>query len=88
MKNKNWFYVTIILTVLFIAGSVWFKIYQENVLVEQFYGALLGVVITAIITVLLRYYYYKGRLLMKKKEIEASKYLKRNKTFITSFWKV
>lgn len=53
MKNKSWFYITIVLTILFIAGSVWFKIYQENVLVEQFYGALLGVVITAIITVLL-----------------------------------
>jgi hypothetical protein len=49
-----WVYVVILLfAVAFIAVSVSFGIFEIEILPSQFYGALIGVVITAIITVLL-----------------------------------
>lgn len=53
-KKKNlWVYAIIVFTLLFIASAVIFKIFDFELLPSQFYGALIGVVITAIITVFL-----------------------------------
>ncbi len=54
MKKKNlWLYGIIVFTLLFIASSVLFRVFVVEILPSQFFGALIGVVITAIITVLL-----------------------------------
>ncbi|WP_052258965.1 hypothetical protein [Sphingobacterium sp. T2] len=54
MKNKNlWLYGIIAFTILFIASAVIFRVFNVEILPSQFYGALIGVVITAIITVFL-----------------------------------
>lgn len=54
MKNKNlWLYGIIVFTFIFIASSVIFRIFDFEILPSQFFGALIGVVITAIITVFL-----------------------------------
>lgn len=54
MKNKNlWLYGIIVFTVLFIASAIIFRVSNIEILPSQFYGALISVVITAIITVLL-----------------------------------
>lgn len=55
MKKKEnlWIYGIITFTVLFIASAVLFKVFKIEILPSQFYGALIGVVITAIITVFL-----------------------------------
>jgi len=55
MKQKRnlWIYGIIAFTLIFIASSVIFKIFDFEVLPSQFFGALIGVVITAIITVFL-----------------------------------
>lgn len=54
MKNKNfWLYGIIAFTLLFVASAVIFRIYQIEILPSQFYGALIGVVLTVIITYLL-----------------------------------
>ena len=53
-KKKNlWVYGIIAFSAVFIASAVIFKIFDLEVLPSQFYGALIGVVITAIITVFL-----------------------------------
>jgi gas vesicle protein len=51
--RKIWIYGIILFTVVFIAVAVIFKIFDMDILPSQFYGALIGVVITAIITVFL-----------------------------------
>lgn len=54
MKSKNiWLYGIIVFTLLFIASSVLFRVFDVEILPSQFFGALIGVVITAIITVFL-----------------------------------
>lgn len=54
MKNKNfWLYGIITFLILFMASAVIFRIYQIEILPSQFYGALISVVITVIITYLL-----------------------------------
>lgn len=55
MKKEGnlWIYGIVLFTVLFIASAVFFKIFEIEILPSQFYGALIGVVITAIITVFL-----------------------------------
>ncbi|MFV0140912.1 hypothetical protein OBK16_13655 [Empedobacter falsenii] len=54
MKNKNlWLYGIIAFTILFIASAIIFRVSNIEILPSQFYGALIGVVITAIITVFL-----------------------------------
>lgn len=53
-KKKDWINIgTITFTVLFFISAIVFEIYELGSLPGQFYGALIGVVITAIITVLL-----------------------------------
>ena len=53
-QNRNlWAYGIFAFTLVFIASSVIFKIFEFEVLPSQFFGALIGVVITAIITVFL-----------------------------------
>ena len=53
-KKKEWIRISIfVLAVVFIICTVTFEIFEFPTLVAQFIGALLGVVITAIITVLL-----------------------------------
>jgi gas vesicle protein len=51
--KKIWIYGIILFTVAFIAVAVVFEIFEIGILPSQFYGALIGVVITAIITVFL-----------------------------------
>lgn len=54
MQKKNlWLYGIIVFTMLFIASSVLFRVFDVEILPSQFFGALIGVVITAIITVFL-----------------------------------
>ncbi|MDY0090712.1 MAG: hypothetical protein RBR78_10160 [Flavobacteriaceae bacterium] len=54
MKNKNlWLYGIVAFSLIFIASSVIFRIFDVEILPSQFFGALIGVVITAIITVFL-----------------------------------
>lgn len=54
MAKKNfWLYGIIAFTFIFIGSSVLFRVFEVEVLPSQFFGALIGVVITAIITVLL-----------------------------------
>lgn len=53
MSHKNWIYGVIFLMGLFVAVPVLYRIEEINSLASQFYGALTGVVITAIITVFL-----------------------------------
>ncbi|GIM60690.1 hypothetical protein CAPN008_07400 [Capnocytophaga canis] len=54
MNNKNlWIYGIIGFSILFLGGAILFKIFEMESLPSQFYGALIGVVITAIITVFL-----------------------------------
>jgi len=56
MKNKNYgFYVIIIIAfvILFIASAIIFKVYNIDILPSQFFGALIGVFITAIVTAFL-----------------------------------
>jgi gas vesicle protein len=48
-----WIYGIILFTIVFIAVAVLFRIFDMEILPSQFYGALIGVVITAIITVFL-----------------------------------
>ena len=52
MKNKNTIYLTsiILLVLLFIASPVIFKVYNIDLLPSQFFGALIGVFITALVT--------------------------------------
>ncbi|MDO5104901.1 hypothetical protein [Capnocytophaga sp.] len=53
-NNKNlWIYGIISFTILFLGSAILFQIFNVNDLPSQFYGALIGVVITAIITVFL-----------------------------------
>jgi gas vesicle protein len=53
-KKKNlWLYGIILFTAIFIASSVIFRVFEIDILPSQFFGALIGVVITAIITVFL-----------------------------------
>jgi gas vesicle protein len=51
--KKIWIYGIILFSIVFIAVAVIFKIFDMEILPSQFYGALIGVVITAIITVFL-----------------------------------
>jgi uncharacterized membrane protein len=55
MKNKNWIFNGIIIafTVFFIASAVIFNVFEIEILPAQFYGALIGVFITAIVTAFL-----------------------------------
>lgn len=53
-KTKNlWLYGIIGFTFLFIISAIVFRVFDLDILPSQFYGALIGVVITAIITVFL-----------------------------------
>lgn len=52
-KQKIWMLGVIVFTLIFIASSIIFKIFDFEGLPSQFFGALIGVVITAIITVFL-----------------------------------
>ena len=52
-KLNNWTIGIIVFTAIFVISAVLFRIFALEDLPSQFYGALLGVVITAIITVLL-----------------------------------
>ena len=52
MKNRNIIYLTTIglLVLLFLASPVIFKVYNLDLLPSQFFGALIGVFITALVT--------------------------------------
>ena len=53
IKKNIWLFGAIIFTLLFLSSAVAFRILDIEILPSQFYGALISVVITAIITVLL-----------------------------------
>lgn len=54
MKSKNpWLFGSVAFTLLFVASAVLFRVFDVEILPSQFFGALIGVVITAIITVFL-----------------------------------
>jgi hypothetical protein len=55
MKNKDYVFYGIIIAfvVLFLASAIIFKVYNIEILPSQFYGALIGVFITAIVTAFL-----------------------------------
>lgn len=53
MRKNSWIYGIISFAIFFVASAVIFKIFNIEILPAQFYGALIGVVITAIITVFL-----------------------------------
>jgi energy-coupling factor transporter transmembrane protein EcfT len=55
MKNKNFVFYSVIIAfvVLFLASAIIFKVYNVEILPSQFYGALIGVFITAIVTAFL-----------------------------------
>jgi len=52
-KNFVFYGILITLIVIFIASAIIFKVYQIEILPSQFYGALIGVFITAIVTAFL-----------------------------------
>jgi hypothetical protein len=51
--KRIWIYGIVLFSIIFIAAAVIFGIFEVDILPSQFYGALIGVVITAIITVFL-----------------------------------
>jgi hypothetical protein len=51
--KRIWIYGIVLFSIIFIAAAVIFGIFDVDILPSQFYGALIGVVITAIITVFL-----------------------------------
>jgi hypothetical protein len=53
LSKKQWIFGIIVFASVFIASAVIFNIFEIDILPSQFFGALIGVVITAIITVLL-----------------------------------
>ncbi len=53
MKKNSWVWGIILFVLIFIATAVVFQIYELGILPSHFFGALFGVVITAIITVFL-----------------------------------
>jgi len=52
-KNFGFYSVIIVFVVIFIASAIIFKVYNIEILPSQFYGALIGVFITAIVTAFL-----------------------------------
>jgi hypothetical protein len=52
-EKKSWIIGIILFTTVFFASAIIFNIFDIEILPSQFFGALIGVVITAIITVLL-----------------------------------
>ncbi len=53
MRKNSWVLGIVIFVLIFIATAVIFQIYEFSILPSHFFGALFGVVITAIITVFL-----------------------------------
>lgn len=89
MKNKNlWLYGIVAFTFIFIASSVIFRIFDIEVLPSQFFGALIGVVITAIITVFL----LKGQTSAEEKKERNVKVFEeksaRFNNFINKLWEI
>jgi len=90
MRNKNLvLYGTItVFALLFLAGSVVFRIYQIDILPAQFYGALIGVVITAIITAFLLNGQAKADESKEKSVKVFEEKSKRFHQFINRLWEV
>lgn len=88
-NNKNsWIYGIIIFTVIFLGGAILFQIFKIEDLPSQFYGALIGVVITAIITVFL----LKGQTANEEEKERSIKVFETKSELFTKFidelWKV
>ncbi len=75
-------------SLIFISASVFFKIFEFEILPSQFFGALIGVVITAIITVLL----LQGQTTIEEKKEKNVKVFEektnRYNAFIEELWKI
>ncbi|MHC5201438.1 hypothetical protein ACYSNV_04355 [Myroides sp. LJL119] len=79
LKNINWARVGIVVcTIVFLITAVTFEIFELGSLPAQFFGTLLGVVITAIITVLLLQGQTKSEL---ERERNLRVFIKKQKVF-------
>jgi len=87
-KDKIWIYGIVGFSLLFIASAVIFQIFEFEILPYQFYGALIGVVITAIITLfLLRGQTANEETKEKNVKVFEEKTLRYN-NFIEEIWKI
>ena len=90
MKIKDYIFYGIIVAfiVLFLASAIIFKVYNVEILPSQFYGALIGVFITAIVTAFL----LRGQTEGDEKREKSVKIFETRKekynNFITEIWKI
>ena len=90
MKIKGYIYYGIIVAfiVLFLASAIIFKVFNFEILPSQFYGALIGVFITAIITAFL----LRGQTESDEKREKSLKVFETQKekynNFINEIWKI
>jgi gas vesicle protein len=90
MKFKDYIFYGIIvaLVVLFLASAIIFKVFNVEILPSQFYGALIGVFITAIITAFL----LRGQTEGDEKREKSLKVFETQKekynNFINEMWKI
>lgn len=89
-KNKDYIFygVIIIFVILFLASALVFKVYNVEILPSQFYGALIGVFITTIITAFL----LRGQTEGDEKREKSLKVFETQKekynNFIDEIWKI
>ena len=90
MKIKDYIFYGIIIAfvVLFLASAIVFKVFNVEILPSQFYGALIGVFITAIITAFL----LRGQTEGDEKREKSLKVFETQKekynNFINEMWKI
>jgi len=90
MKIKDYIFYGIIIAfvVLFLASAIVFKVFNVEILPSQFYGALIGVFITAIITAFL----LRGQTEGDEKREKSLKVFETQKekynNFISEIWKI
>jgi hypothetical protein len=88
MKKPIFLTIVTVFIVLFLASSVIFKVYDVEVLPSQFYGALIGVFITLIVTHLLLEGQTKGDVHRARDIKIYSKKLKVYSEFTTKMWEM
>jgi len=90
MKIKDYIFYGIIVAfiVLFLVSAIIFKVYNVEILPSQFYGALIGVFITAIVTAFL----LRGQTASDEKREKSLKVFETQKekynNFINEMWKI
>lgn len=88
MKKNLWIIGIILFTAFFISSAVIFKIFDVEILPSQFFGALIGVVITAIITVLLLQGQTANEETKERNVKVFEEKTKRYNKFIDELWKI